>query len=44
MKNCVHTKEDIRDLTELEYMYNGIYNYDMPLKLKRVFELFRDRY
>jgi len=27
----------LKDINELEYMYNGIYNYNMPLKLKKIF-------
>lgn len=33
-----YTADDyLKDLTELEYMYNGIYNYNMPLELKNIF-------
>ena len=33
-----YTVDDyLKDLIELEYMYNGIYNYNMPLKLKNIF-------
>lgn len=27
----------LKELSKLEYMYNGIYNYNMPLKLKNIF-------
>jgi hypothetical protein len=27
----------LKDINELEYMYNGIYNYNMPIKLKKIF-------
>ena len=33
-----YTVDDyLKDISELEYMYNGIYNYNMPLELKNIF-------
>lgn len=36
-----NTDDYLKDLIQLEYMYNGIYNYKMPLRIKDTFFYYR---